>query len=117
MGHREVDAAVAQAVVDRHDDGSGPVGDLAPNDVSLGHLQVAEHERAAVGPHEPATRPLPGPVHTHGYVAVRTGGDGVDRLDVRSDVAVDAGVEARERGHRAGVGRPDADRREVGDGR
>lgn len=54
MGHGKVDPALTQAIVDRHHNGAGPVGEFPRNDVGLGHLQVAEHERATVGPHEPA---------------------------------------------------------------
>ena len=79
VGHREVDATVAQPVVDRDDDGAGSGGDLPGDDVGLGHLQVAEHERSAVGPEEPATGAIAGAVDAHGHLAVWARGDGVER--------------------------------------
>ena len=79
VGHREVDATVAQPVVDRDDDGAGPLGDLPGDDIGLGHLQVAEHERSAVGPEEPAAGVIAGAVDPHGHLAVWAGGDGAHR--------------------------------------
>ena len=116
-GHREVDATVAQPVVDRDDDGAGSGGNLPGDDVGLGHLQVAEHERSAVGPEEPATGASAGAVDAHGHLAVWARGSGVNGLDVRSDVAVDRGVERLPRRHLRTVGRRGTDRRQISDRR
>ena len=117
VGHREVHATVAQPVVDRNDDSTGPLDDLPGDDVGLGHFEVAEHERSAVGPDEPALRRLiGGAVDPHRHVAVRTGRDGVDDLAVRSDVSLDRCVERLPGGHLCRVRRRGADRGKIGDG-
>ena len=104
VGHREVDATVAQPVVDRDDDSTGPLGDLPGDDIGLGHVQVAEHERSAVGPDEPAAGVIAGAVDPHGHLAVWAGSDGLIRSNVGSDVAVDTGVERLPCPHRLGSG-------------
>ena len=50
--HRVVHAADGEAVVDAHHDRPGASADLARGEVGLGHVQVAEHEGAAVQPEQ-----------------------------------------------------------------
>ena len=115
MRHGKVHATDAQSVVDGDHDHLG-LGELARDDVGLGHVEVAGNEAAAVRPDQ-ATGHRSGErsVDPHWNVAVRTWRDGVDDVDVRPFISVDGRAERVEGCDRNRIRGAGGERRHVGD--